>query len=222
MALAEQVGSRDYVYRSAIFLTRLVTLFPRHCYNMFSTRKPGLISYSDGMFTRYSASTNRSNVLQNDFIVFLAVVQKCNVDYLPITSQPVLSTLGVGGSGTISLSTFSTEMPLAFKRFHDSEDSDGDIVPLISEILILSQPLIQNHPNIVNLYRICWDIKPRTEKAAPELVFDKAVWDIQQFMRVHEGLNMSLNDRIKVCADIGSAIMALHAYGLSFQMIISL
>ena len=177
------------------------------------------------MFTRYSASTNRYNGdLQWDLIAFLAVVQKCNVDFLPIAWQPALDILGQGGSGTISQSTFITDMPLAFKRFHEggdsgSGDSGMDFLPLISEVLILSQPPIQEHPNIVNLEGVCWEIKPRTEKAVPVLIFEKASWDLQQFMSVSEGKNISIDDRLKICADIGSAILTMHAYGLSSQTI---
>jgi len=188
---------------------------------MFST----LVSHSDGMFTRYSASTNRSDSdLQLDLIAFLSVVQECNVDFLPIAWQPTLGILGEGGSRKISQSTFTSDMPLAFKRFHvgghsGSGDSGMDFLPLISEVLILSLPPIQEHPNIVNLEGVCWEIKPWTEKAVPALVFEKASWDLQQFMNVSEGKNMSIDDRLKICADIGSAIMTLHAYGLSSRTI---
>ena len=47
------------------------------------------------------------------------------------------------------------------------------------------------------------------------LVFEKAPWDLQQFMNVGEGMEMGLEDRLNICADIGGAIVALHAYGLS-------
>jgi hypothetical protein len=178
-----------------------------------------LVSHSDGTFPRYSASTSRTNrVVQSDLIAFLSIVQKCNVQYLPITWQPALSTLGVGGSGTISQSTFMTEKPLAFKRFHDSENSDDDFLPMMSEVLILSQPPIQNHPNIVDLEGICWEVNRWTEKAVPVLVFEKAPWDLQQFMNVREGMDMGLEDRLNICADIGGAIVALHAYGLSIYV----
>ena len=134
-----------------------------------------LVSHSDGMFSRYSATASRTNGdVQSDLISFLSIVQECDVDYLPITWQPALGTLGVGGSGTISQLTFITEKPLAFKRFHQSENSDVDFLPPMSEVLILSQPPIQNHPNIVDLEGICWEIKPWTEKVAPVLVFEKA------------------------------------------------
>ena len=132
-----------------------------------------------------------------------------------MTWQPSLSTLGAGGSGTISQSTFMAEKPLAFKRFHDPENSDDGFLPMMSEVLILSQPPIQNYPNIVNLEGVCWEIKPWTEKAVPMLIFEKASWDLQQFMNVHEGMDIVLEDRLKICADIGGAIVALHAYGLS-------
>jgi hypothetical protein len=47
------------------------------------------------------------------------------------------------------------------------------------------------------------------------LVFEKAAWDLQQFMNVSEGRNMSMDDRLNLCADIGSAIRTLHAYSMS-------
>ena len=169
--------------------------------------------HSDGMFPRYSASTSRSNhAVQSDLIAFLSIVQKCNVDYLPITWQPALSTLGIGGSGTISQSTFITKKPLAFKRFHDPDDGFS---PIMSEVLILSQPPIQKHPNIVDLEGICWEIEPRTEKAVPVLIFEKAPWDLRRFMNVREGMDMVFEGRLKICAEVGGAIAALHAQGLT-------
>ena len=179
-----------------------------------------LVSHSDGTFSRYSASASRTNAdVQNDLIAFLSIVQNCDVDYLPITWQPALGTLGAGGSGTISQSTFMTEKPLAFKRFHDSENSD-DFLPMMSEVLILSQPPIRSHPNIVDLEGICWEVKRWTERAVPVLVFERASWNLQQFMNVREGVDMVVEGRLKICADIGGAIVALHAYGSSIFAIV--
>jgi len=190
---------------------------------MFSTHNSALVSHSNGMFTRYSAtSTNHTDgEPHDDLIELLSIVQKYNVDFLSITWQPALGNIGKGGSGTISQSTFSTEMPLAFKRYHEDGELDN-FLPLISEVLILSQPPIQSHPNIVNLEGICWEIKPRTGKAVPVLVFEKAAWDLHQFMNVQEGMNMSIDGRLKICADIGSAIIALHAHGLLYYGIFAL
>ena len=57
------------------------------------------------------------------------------------------------------------------------------------------------------------------ETAVPVLVFEKAPCDLQQFMNVREGMDMVVEDRLKICAEIGSALMALHAYGLSIRVL---
>jgi hypothetical protein len=145
-------------------------------------------------------------------IAFLSVVQKYDVDYFPIMWQTPGS-LGEGGSAVISQSTITTDVSLAFKRFHGSTDSNEFFLPPITEVLILSQPRIQNHPNIINLEGVCWEIKPNTREAVPVLVLEKAAWDLQQFMSVDEGMNMLVEDRFNICTAIGSAITALHAYG---------
>jgi len=62
-------------------------------------------------------------------------------------------------------SVYSSDMYLAFERFHE-DDCDEDFVPLITEVLILSQPLIQSHPNIVSLEEFA-----RKSTAVPVFVF---------------------------------------------------
>jgi len=185
---------------------------------MFSTRSSA--AFSDGIFSRHSACSKRTySDRQNDLIAFLAIVQQCNVDYLPITWQPGLDDLGQGATGTISQSEVIKDLSFAFKRYNDkgntdSRESDMDFLPLMSEVLILSQPPIQKHPHIVNLLGICWEIKLTTQKAVPVLVFEKASCDLQQFLNSDSGRNIPMEDRLKFCADIGSAMMTMHAYGL--------
>jgi hypothetical protein len=190
---------------------------------MFSTqRKSGsgqqLVTYSNNsFFTSNAASIEGSGGnMQNDLITFLSIVQKCKVDFLAVMPQPALGALGEGGSGTVGQATVTNDMSFAFKQFHGSGDSDDFYLPLISEVLILSQPPIQNHPNIVNLEGVCWEINPRSHVVLPVLIFEKAAWDLQQFMNVSEGMNLSIDRRLDICADIGRAIMALHDFGKSF------
>ena len=52
------------------------------------------------------------------------------------------------------------------------------------------------------------------------LVFEEASWNLQRFMNVREGMDMVVADRLKICADIGGAIVALHAYGLSIMRVL--
>jgi hypothetical protein len=184
---------------------------------MFSTRNSALASHYDGMFTRYSALTNRTTCnVECDLITFLSIVQKYNVYYHPITWQSALSTLGVGGSGTINQSAFVANMPFAFKQFHDG----SDFLPLVPEVLILSQPQMRSHPNIINLKRVSWEIKPRTEKAVTVLIFEKAMWDLKQLMNVREDVNMSNEDRLRIFVDVRSVIRVMHAYCLTFDTIL--
>lgn len=177
---------------------------------MFSSQKKS----SHSFFSPRSASADR--VVQADLITFLSVVQKSNIYFLPISWQPALGILGEGGTGAISQSALSLAMTLAFKRFHSSGDLEDPFLPLITEVSILSQAPIQEHPNIINLEGVCWEVKPGTEEVLPVLVFEKATWDLHQFMKVEEGMKMTIYDKLKVCTDIGAAIMALHTYGRVF------
>lgn len=178
------------------------------------SNKSELVTYSDTIFSHKAAAPSSPSIkkVQLSLISFLSVVQKNNVDFLPIMWQPS-GILGKGGSGTISQSTISTDIGLAFKRFHESGQQNECFLQLITEVLILSQPKIQNHPNIITLEGVCWEIQKNTLKAFPVLVLEKAAWDLQQFMNVKEGMDMHISDRLNVCASIGSAIIALHSYG---------
>ncbi|KAF8534599.1 kinase-like domain-containing protein [Trichophaea hybrida] len=148
----------------------------------------------------------------NDLISFLSIVQKWDVDFLPITWNPALGDISQSGSGTICQSTFNQDLSLAFKRYHGFGNEPGYFLPLISEVLILSQPPVVNHPNIIDLEGVCWEIKSPTNEAVPVLVFEKAAWDLSQFMNSEEALKMSTNDRLQICTDIGNALLTLHAY----------
>jgi len=194
---------------------------------MFTTHNPALVPHFDGVMTRFSASTDHTNLdFQSDLIAFLSIVQRCNVDYLAISWQPSLGTLGSGGSSTITQSTFILDMPLAFKRFHDDGDSGMDFRPLISEVLILSQPPIQSHPNIINLEGICWEIKPNIEKAYPVLIFEKAPWDLHVEIVKLEKLDCILKYRyihglIYAVVGVCLCMSCTHACALSWHLQLS-
>ncbi|KAF8534369.1 hypothetical protein BDD12DRAFT_896064 [Trichophaea hybrida] len=182
---------------------------------MFSNRKNDLVSYTDGIFSHYAASTICANDnIQSDLIAFLSVVQRGKVDFLPIMWQPALGTVSRGGSGTIYQSAFNHDLSLAFKQYHGSCNDDGYFLAMISEVLILSQPTIAKHPNIINLEGVCWEIKSETNEAVPVLVFEKAAWDLKQFINTEESMNLSIDDRLKICSDIGNALLTLHAYNV--------
>lgn len=170
-------------------------------------------SYStDSFFTQQSATAEGPSPVPQDLIAFLSVAQSCDVDILPILWQPGLGSVGEGGSARVDQSVVDRSRGFAFKRFRWSTDSDRRLLPLISEVLILSQNAIANHPNIVDLLGICWDVEPESERVQPVLVFEKAAWNLQQFLSTEEGMQLSFHERLQVCAELADAIATMHAY----------
>jgi hypothetical protein len=187
---------------------------------MFSNiRKPDqqsreLVAYVHNSFFSQNAATPESpcEEVQSNLIAFLSAARKSEVEFLPILWE-ARGFLGKGGSGAITQADATAETSLAFKHFHVYKESGEHFPPMISEVWILCQPPIRDHPNIITLEAICWEIDRNTQVAQPVLVFEKAPWDLQQFMNDGGGIGMSIDERLDICADIGNAIMSLHAYG---------
>ena len=79
---------------------------------------------------------------------------------------------------------------------------------------MLGHPSIRDHPNIVRLEGICWDVAPGGERVWPVLVFEKARHrDLLTFMEQAEGKSLSLEERLNICADIAVAINHMHSNG---------
>jgi hypothetical protein len=166
-----------------------------------------------GLMSKITGSVRSINddPIDCSLITFLAIAQTQDVGFLPITWQPALATLGEGGGGRIYLSTASPGVSYAFKQMHDSGDSQGNLLSLVSELLILSWPSIKEHPGIVDLEGLCWEYT--AGKAHPVLVFEKAVGDLKNYMEVGEGKNLVFEDRLDICLNIGDALITLHECG---------
>jgi hypothetical protein len=107
---------------------------------------------SNSFFSRDSAFMERPEAnTQADLVKYLSVVQKCNIDFLPMRWLPALGALGEGGTGAVNQSDASLVIAFAFKRLHGYRDLEDFFLPLLTEILVLSQPLIKEHPNVLNL-----------------------------------------------------------------------
>jgi hypothetical protein len=157
-----------------------------------------------------------------NLITCLAVAQKLEIDFLPITWQPALSKVGAGGTAEIRQSLISLQMSFAFKVIKDAEWVDKidktqqpremrtRFQALISEISVLGHPSIREHPNIISLMGICWDILS-SGCVWPVLVFEKTViGDLWSFAGSEEGKNASIETRLKLCADVATAVGDLH------------
>jgi hypothetical protein len=142
------------------------------------------------------------------FIAVLALTQRLEIDLLPITWQVSLDSLGQGGQGKINQALVNIQTSFAFKHFkRDERDPFWEIV---QEIVVLRHPVVRDHPFIIQLIGICWDI-PDNNQVWPVLVFEKThLGDLYHFARSSIGENLSLKDKLKVCVEIGIALRDMH------------
>jgi len=103
----------------------------------------------------------------NDFIAILETCQNLEIDFLPITWQPALETLGVGGQAEVHQSLVTAALSFAFGRIKPGastrEAERAAYQALRSQLLVLGNPIIRSHPNVISLMGVCWDIQPRVD-----------------------------------------------------------
>jgi hypothetical protein len=167
----------------------------------------------------YSATPDKSAASEShfDFISFLGAAQMRDIDFLPMRWREDLDSVGLGGTAEIHQSVVDLNFSYAFKKIrHDKvlgEVAERNAIrALISELLVLGQPKIKAHPNIITLEGICWDIIPGTEKIWPVLVFQKThIGDLGKFMESEIGKQLGIHERLKLCSDIATAIALMHS-----------
>lgn len=158
-----------------------------------------------------SPSTHYSNY---GFIDTLALAQRLRVHFLPITWQAALGPLNRGGQAAIYQALVNAQTSLAFKCFRTRPQTyEPDFQELINEIIVLTHPSIRQHPHIARLEGICWDI-PQDAPISPVLVFEKAqIGDLYNFVTSTKGEDLSAEDRLNTCVDIGTAVRDMHSNG---------
>ena len=165
----------------------------------------------------------RTPIGHYDFISFLATTQKAGVMFLPLNWRPELEKLGLGGQGDIRQLQVTADTTFAFKRLsttsrngQQTEDSERRLFrALQSEVLILCNPSVRNHPNIVNLEAVCWDLSSE-EAVMPVLVYEKSPFgDLRQFLDSDAGKKLNLQSKLDICFRIGKAIEVMHTISKS-------
>ena len=158
---------------------------------------------------------------RRDLIDFLGLSQFYQVDLLPITWQPALESLGDGRTSNVSQSLLNIQMSLAFKRsfptqseFQQHLEGESDIFTrLCTELTILAHPPLRNHPCIVRLEGICWELHLHTFGVLPVFVFEKAhSGNLQNFMNSAQGENLNFAERKGICLQIARAMMTMHEF----------
>jgi serine/threonine protein kinase len=169
-----------------------------------------------------------------NFITFLAAAQKLEIPFLPVTWQNNRQLLGRGGTSQISQALINQRTSFAFKRVAEKDKlfkSEEEIFRcLINEITVLDHLVEQNHPNILELQGICWDISNDSQhdteetplqpsddyKVWPALVFEKSQYgDLYYFAGLPVGQRLNVEERLKICQDVGNAIAHLQSIGNS-------
>ena len=166
------------------------------------------------------ASSAAATKTPYDLLSFLGIAQSLNIDFLPITWDAGQASIGQGGTAEISQSSVNLETAFAFKRLSpvDSALSEAQqttiFKALIAEISVLGHKSIRGHANVNRLEGICWDIEPESERVWPAFVFEKTQHgDLKTFMDHGAGTRLNLRSRLRLCAEIATAVSDLHLSG---------
>ena len=150
-----------------------------------------------------------------DLAIFVSVVQNLDLEFLLVTWN-ALEAFSRGGTADIRQSIVDIETTFAFKRASRLFQQKKEVAAyraLVSEVLVLGNPVMWDHPNIIDLEGICFEID--ADDVRPVLVLEKAqLGDLQQFLGTREWNDVSFDMRLSLCVDAACAIMALHQCGM--------
>ena len=152
-----------------------------------------------------------------DLISFLAVAQTLDVDIYPIVWQPALDDIGLGGTAEIRQALMNLQISFAFKCTKQSQLTWQEDVEmyrrLMSEVSVQAHPPIRDHPNVIMLEGVCWDLLP-DGGIWPVLIFEKTKFgNLAQFLASDEGKAQSFEMRLSLSADIAFALGDVHLCG---------
>ncbi|KAL9119337.1 MAG: hypothetical protein Q9187_004112 [Circinaria calcarea] len=112
------------------------------------------------------------------------------------------------------------QVAYAFKVFNsnrlvrESIEANKIFLTIIAEIRVLGHRSIRDHPNIVTLEGICWDVDSEIEIVWPVLVFKKSNHgDLQTFIQ-DSRVELNLDSKFALCINIASAIAAMHSVSI--------
>jgi hypothetical protein len=174
--------------------------------------------YQNADLNRSSGHEQHKDHTHFDFISTLALAQERNLDLLPFKWRPDMDddprfALG-GGTSRINQLRVSIEMAMAFKIVEIVDDFKRldytkTYRALCHEIAILTSSQIREHPNIVQLEGLGWNVMG--ESVMPVLVLAKSsCGDASRFFASEDSRSLLFEEKLKLCIDIGNALMLLH------------
>lgn len=151
------------------------------------------------------------------FARFFSQVMRLNIHLLPMAWDAGRESIGAGATSRINEAK-NLNMSLAFKRADRNRSDEQIFDSLTREITILALKSISDHPNIAQLQGICWDVSAGEneddDRLWPVLIFPKSQFgDLGKLIAQSDDRSLDFQQRSKLCVDVGTAIMDMHALG---------
>ena len=186
-----------------------------------SLQEGSSVLLSSSRHSATNSSSSHTTTSGHNLLTFLAVAQFYGVDILPVTWEFALDSAAPSGTAKIYESSLDVNRNFVFKRTRIANPSYGDSQDignenktynaLVSEISILHHSLLCQHPFIVKMHGISWEISKSGDAVWPVIVLEKAqLGDLDYFMTTEAGRDLSIEKKVHFCTDIASAILALH------------
>lgn len=159
-----------------------------------------------------------------DFISIITATQSLSVDLLPLTWEPDAAGLGLGATANVRQRPLDAHNTFAFKVLKDAEiierqreynqqrSIDSAYRVILNELIVLAHPKVREHPNMVELIGISFQIMD-SDRVWPTLTTKRTAYgDLESFLVSDEGKDTSIGSRIGICQDIAGAIQYLHSH----------
>ena len=180
-----------------------------------SSQTRSLDDHSD-YHSRGSSTGNEPVETRYDLITFLTACQHARITILSLDWEPGLDPLGEGGQAEIREGIQSIATSFAFRRLKSSlrslEYQSLAYEVLTHQVSILGRENIRDHPNILSIRGVCWDVNAKINQVWPVLVFEKTAYgDLRSFMHSEAGKRLDTRERLLLCAGLISALRFLHS-----------
>ena len=154
-------------------------------------------------------------------LLTIAKTLGCNI--LPLTWGAAMDHLGEGATGQISQAPLNSKLSFAYKRFSRRPNTDSSLTyaqrlnslynAMICELIVLLRPEIYDHPNIVNLEGLCFELVDELEEVRPALVFRKAnLGTLDQFLDSPKN-GSDFESLVAICGEIAKGLRLMHISG---------
>lgn len=154
----------------------------------------------------------------------LAIASRLNCNIFPLIWGSEMVGLGEGATGKFSQSPLNAQITIAYKRFSRRPSSDGTLTrgerlhllykALICELIVLHHRELYDHPNIVKLEGICWEVVKEFNEIWPVLVFRKAdLGSLDHFLTRPESKDIDMTELVIICGEVAKALRIMHLCG---------